>query len=218
MDAHNIFAVHSILQLIYHRNKNQHRKTKWWKWLSILKRNTWNLARSLEHVLSLGGIKSSPETYKQYLVTYIFPNCYQAFSMVVADGQFSTLGTVLLGTLARLTKAMGMNKELQTVVQPRKLHVVAPSHAKATEAVDIGEVLARNKESNSSELCTASRLATGHNLKAISKKPKGVMNISAGKENNNKQEHKEHKERKKMKERRKERKKDAIDDLFKGLL
>lgn len=27
-----------LLQLIFHRNKNQHHLAKWWKWLSMLKR------------------------------------------------------------------------------------------------------------------------------------------------------------------------------------
>jgi len=27
-----------ILHLTYHRNKNQHRLTKWWNWLSMLRR------------------------------------------------------------------------------------------------------------------------------------------------------------------------------------
>jgi hypothetical protein len=31
--------VSRLLQLIYHRNKNQHRTQKWWKWLGILRRS-----------------------------------------------------------------------------------------------------------------------------------------------------------------------------------
>lgn len=53
-------AVHSMLHLIFHRNKNQHRRTKWWKWLSILKRATLDLTRS--------GVKSRFVT--------IIPKCY----------------------------------------------------------------------------------------------------------------------------------------------
>ena len=30
--------VTKLLQLIFHRNKNQHHLAKWWKWLSMLKR------------------------------------------------------------------------------------------------------------------------------------------------------------------------------------
>jgi hypothetical protein len=33
-----LLQVHSLLAQIWHRNKNQHRGQKWWKWLSVLKR------------------------------------------------------------------------------------------------------------------------------------------------------------------------------------
>lgn len=29
---------YEILHLFYHRNRNQHRRGHWWKWLSVLKR------------------------------------------------------------------------------------------------------------------------------------------------------------------------------------
>jgi len=37
-----------ILHLVYHRNKNQHRLAKWWKWLSMLKRSVANLLMELQ--------------------------------------------------------------------------------------------------------------------------------------------------------------------------
>jgi ribonuclease MRP protein subunit RMP1 len=46
MDSQEILAIHSILHLIFHRNKNQHHGAKWWKWLSVLKRATLDVARS----------------------------------------------------------------------------------------------------------------------------------------------------------------------------
>src|SRR6266516_1030955 len=33
-----LLQVHSLLAQIWHRNKNQHRGQKWWKWLSVLRR------------------------------------------------------------------------------------------------------------------------------------------------------------------------------------
>lgn len=64
MDSQEILAVHSILHLIFHRNKNQHHRTKWWKWLSILKRATLDLTRS-----------NAVESQK-HLATYVIPRCY----------------------------------------------------------------------------------------------------------------------------------------------
>lgn len=36
-----------IFQLIYYRNKNQHRHASWWKCFSLLKRNTCKLVQEL---------------------------------------------------------------------------------------------------------------------------------------------------------------------------
>ncbi|OQE43697.1 hypothetical protein PENCOP_c003G07288 [Penicillium coprophilum] len=123
MDSKEILAVHSTLHLIFHRNKNQHRRTKWWKWLSILKRATLDLARS--------GVKS-------HLANHIIPRCYIAFSTVVADNQFSTLGIVLLAALARLSKITGVSHQLkvQPVASKAKIAPVVPKE-------DLGERIRR---------------------------------------------------------------------------
>lgn len=63
-----VLSVHVMLHLIFHRNKNQHRRTKWWKWLSILKRATADLAQSL----ATGAV----EPQKQHLATHIIPRCF----------------------------------------------------------------------------------------------------------------------------------------------
>lgn len=79
METEEIFAVHSMLHLIFHRNKNQHGRTRWWKWLSILKRVTWNIAESLDQKLSLssyGGTECPAESHKQYLAVHVAPKCY----------------------------------------------------------------------------------------------------------------------------------------------
>lgn len=39
--------ISKIFQLIYYRNKNQHRHASWWKCFSLLKRNTCKLAQEL---------------------------------------------------------------------------------------------------------------------------------------------------------------------------
>ncbi|KAJ5755297.1 hypothetical protein N7533_004840 [Penicillium manginii] len=98
MDPQEIQSVRSILHLIYHRNKNQHQKAKWWRWLSMLKRTVSVLA-------SLDPKKLATSSHLQHLHLHLIPKCYQAFSTVVADNQFSTLGIVLFAALARLAKA-----------------------------------------------------------------------------------------------------------------
>lgn len=69
MDTQEIQAVHAVLHLIYHRNKNQHQPAKWWKWLSRLKRTAADLG-SQDTGLAV------PAAYKQYLAAYLIPRCY----------------------------------------------------------------------------------------------------------------------------------------------
>jgi hypothetical protein len=40
-----LLQVQSLLARIWHRNKNQHRGQKWWKWVSVLKRSMRDLVR-----------------------------------------------------------------------------------------------------------------------------------------------------------------------------
>lgn len=68
MDHQEILAVHSSLHLIYHRNKNQHQRAKWWKWLSMLKRTA----------LNLGSADSAKRAsaYRQHLASHLAPRCH----------------------------------------------------------------------------------------------------------------------------------------------
>lgn len=78
MEVEEVSAVHSMLHLVFHRNKNQHGRTRWWKWLSILKRLTLNLAKSLEQKssLSYGGNDSPVDMHKRHLAMHVAPRCY----------------------------------------------------------------------------------------------------------------------------------------------
>ncbi|PYI10898.1 hypothetical protein BO78DRAFT_360301 [Aspergillus sclerotiicarbonarius CBS 121057] len=203
MDVNKVSAVHSILHLIFHRNKNQHRGTKWWKWLSILKRDTLKLAKSLDRRPSHGGAESSADKYRHHLAIHVIPKCYLAFSTVVADGQFSTLGTVLLATLARLTRATGIDKELKVSSQPGKTFTGPVCGIDAQKNEDVGVVLCRREDS--SVPMRPSRTKDSNNSrrthhKSGSKEPKSAVGLDG------------------KKKRKKKPTKDAIDDLFDSLL
>ncbi|KAJ5092246.1 hypothetical protein NUU61_007116 [Penicillium alfredii] len=181
MDSKEILAVHSTLHLIFHRNKNQHQRTKWWKWLSALKRITLKLANALD---DRAFDATAAHAYKQHLATSLIPRCFQAFSTVVADNQFSTLGVVLLAALARLTKATRIAHERKSQPRAKPLPKGPPAVASAKE--DLGERVSRSGDSRMdiAELTEASSQSTKKTQKAKTKK----------------------------------RKKNAIDDLFNGLL
>ncbi|OXN05344.1 hypothetical protein CDV58_04396 [Aspergillus fumigatus] len=188
------FGVNNGLR-IFHRNKNQHGNTKWWKWLSILKRITLKLAKSLEtdafHTVRL---------YKEHLALHVIPNCYLAFSRVIADGQFSTIGIVLIAALARLTKATGIDKEMNSL-HGKKMAFRPSTCLKNLQQEDVGEVVSRLSESFiplpsfQSGKQAGSEEPNSHQREAketatVAVKPSG----------------------------QKKRKKNAIDDLFNGVL
>lgn len=41
-------AISDSLHLLYHHNKNQHRQSKWWKWLTMLRRGVGKLFQELQ--------------------------------------------------------------------------------------------------------------------------------------------------------------------------
>lgn len=68
MDHKEILAVHSLLHMVYHRNKNQHKRSLWWKSLSMLKRIALDLAsRSSE---------PRADAYRLHLAQHLAPKCY----------------------------------------------------------------------------------------------------------------------------------------------
>ncbi len=63
--------VSKLLQLVFHRNKNQHRLAKWWKWLSILKRSV----RKLLHEIA-GKETEAVKTRVCYMAELLVPRCH----------------------------------------------------------------------------------------------------------------------------------------------
>lgn len=119
-DANGLHEVSNLLELVYRRNKNQHRVANWWRQLSMLRRRVAQLAQGLEHV----DLKVAPvRTRIHHMQTTVLPRCYRwvhfdwvmsamavrlplmpsrAFTQLVADSQFSPVGLVLVSTLAML--------------------------------------------------------------------------------------------------------------------
>lgn len=129
-------TVTHILAGLNHRNKNQHRGTKWWPAFNMLRRSLQKLMLDLEaaiqrvEVLSL----SVPTTTKQmkkaasststtvkpvkqpeldrvveravWMKAVLGPRVYETFSHLTADRQFAHLGLVLIGVLAQVEAAM----------------------------------------------------------------------------------------------------------------
>ncbi|KAL4759866.1 uncharacterized protein BDW70DRAFT_138768 [Aspergillus foveolatus] len=208
MEEDEVFRIYSMLHLIFHRNRNQHGRTKWWKWLSILKRAVWNLAMSLSSSKQ-GDFRTSAETYKQYLADRVLPRCYLAFSVVIADVQFSALGTVLFAILAQLSKSTGIAEEFKLPSPVETSHNLLASYSGLpTRIDDIGEALPRPAEPSEVAQDFQLQLPVQPVLE-VSNKPSASQTLDATKP--------EKKKKKKKTETKKQRRKNAIDDLFDGL-
>ncbi|KAL4998987.1 hypothetical protein BDV10DRAFT_59802 [Aspergillus recurvatus] len=214
MEEDELFRIYSMLHLIFHRNRNQHGRTKWWKWLSILKRAVRNLTMSLNSSKQ-GDFRTSAEPYRRYLADRVLPRCYLAFSIVIADVQFSALGTVLLATLAQLSKSTGIDKEFKLLSPVETSHEPVPfSHTGApTEMEDIGEALSRPVE-ESEVVQDFETQQTIQPVLAVSDKPSAYKTLDTTKPKKKEMEKKKQQKEKKKKKQRK----NAIDDLFDRLL
>ncbi|KUI65259.1 Ribonuclease MRP protein subunit RMP1 [Cytospora mali] len=130
-----VTAAH-ILDGFAHRNKNQHRGTRWWGPFSMLRANLHKVLPDLEgavqraEVLStstLGGTAAKrrkteggggghvgvkrPELDRvvqraQWVHDVVGAKAYEAFTQVAADRQFAQLGLALIGVLAQVEAAI----------------------------------------------------------------------------------------------------------------
>ncbi|RPB16048.1 hypothetical protein P167DRAFT_602707 [Morchella conica CCBAS932] len=140
-----------LLHLLFHRNKNQHRSGKWWKWFGMLRRNI----RKLLHPSAEDG---DANKRVEYMRRVLVPSCYSAFTSVVADTQFAPLGLTLLAILARVHAIVGPEKKEALVVKVKvkevaKVVVKETSYQKRETLVeladggeDFGEAIVRREE------------------------------------------------------------------------
>jgi len=146
-------SISQILSAAAHRNKNQHRLAKWWKPFSVLRRNLYKLISELETLSAneerLGETKKTTasrevvERRAEFMVEWVVPKCYLAFSAVVADNQFASLGLMLVGTLARAQKVIKpLRKEIE---RDKDAEPDLNDALMGQEGLDFGEVIKREE-------------------------------------------------------------------------
>ncbi|ATZ58792.1 hypothetical protein BCIN_16g04770 [Botrytis cinerea B05.10] len=156
----SLLSLTHLLHLTHHRNKNQHRLSKWYISFGILRRQVSRLLSIIpEHVMesSRGKVKGKARERKereerelQSLVKFIqedvVPGCYLAFSQLVANNQYATLGLMLMGCLARLYKVLGALRVLTAEEIAEQAGVVkeTPQLNEAEIVEDMGEKIMRD--------------------------------------------------------------------------
>lgn len=123
---------------------------------------------------------------------------------MVADGQFSTIGTVLLAALARLVKATGTDRDMKILSQAeKKTNNKPPSlpSIKPPKKEDVGELIHRTEDitqpADYPESRASAELVT--RTQDTTKESRSTVDVEA-------------------KVPKKKKRKNAIDDLFAGIL
>ncbi|KAF7889214.1 hypothetical protein EAF00_009514 [Botryotinia globosa] len=156
----SLLSLAHLLHLTHHRNKNQHRLSKWYISFGILRRQVSRLLSIIpEHVMesSRGKVKGKARERKereerelQSLVKFIqedvVPGCYLAFSQLVANNQYATLGLMLMGCLARLYKVLGALRVLtaEEIAEQGRVVKETPQLNEAEIEEDMGEKIVRD--------------------------------------------------------------------------
>ena len=121
----------SLLHLIHHRNKNQHRRSPWYKNFSLFRRHLSALLTDYTTLLATpttnlerARLRTQTPTLQLQISKHLdfwrdvlVGRWQQAFSQVVADGRFSVIGLVMLGCLAGVCRVVGVVEGLEVLGQ-----------------------------------------------------------------------------------------------------
>ncbi|KAI9810955.1 MAG: hypothetical protein M1827_005686 [Pycnora praestabilis] len=207
-DITELREVFEILYLLMHRNKNQHRLTHWWKWISMLRRH---LTKLLQEATAREHIKCAARV--EYLRDLLIPKCHRALTNVVADSQFSVLGLVLLANVARINRIV-RGDHLQPEAETREGFISIKTGVEPSSIAreDSGEAIER--DSTYEAASSSSDLALGR-----------ICGLGVGEIGKTKAERRDEGIEKakgammtlQRAPRRKPKSADAIDELFRGL-
>ncbi|KAK6436144.1 Ribonuclease MRP protein subunit rmp1 [Oleoguttula sp. CCFEE 5521] len=117
----------SLLRLFHHRNKNQHRRSIWYRHFSTFHRQLTKLLNLHSTVSATPTTHTERAKHKARLpelrirITQtldlwqdvLVPKWAHTFGQLIADGQFAVLGMVLTGALAGVCGTLGINARLE---------------------------------------------------------------------------------------------------------
>jgi ribonuclease MRP protein subunit RMP1 len=200
----DLLQIFNILTLAYHRNKNQHRRSRWWKELSLLRRNLRRLLAESEKEKEKE--KEGFEKRTSFLREWLLPRCWEAFSGLVGDNQYAALGLMLLGALARLGRVLGLDlKAEEAAGEPnvgheasREENMAVLGHEGVRVDEDLGVPLARE------EIVETAEAQKKQNEKENARSQGEAAVVET--------------EKLPPRKKRKKKHRDAIDELFSGLV
>ncbi|EWC45114.1 hypothetical protein DRE_06253 [Drechslerella stenobrocha 248] len=124
----------NLLHLVLYKSRNQHRASRWLRWLRMLKRSLERLILLLEHIPPANGGSENPAdddddddddddngekelrdaltadasaaALLSHLHVAIVPGCHTAFTHLVTSTQYAGIGMLLLACLARIHSSL----------------------------------------------------------------------------------------------------------------
>ncbi|KAK5166198.1 RNase MRP subunit [Saxophila tyrrhenica] len=163
----------SLLHLFNHRNKNQHRRSVWWRHFSLFRRHleqtvsdyqtldetpTTHLERTRKRTkdeITRTRISQRLNLWQEVLV----PKWHHAFSQLVADSRFAVLGVVLLAALSQTCQILGITEAFEDLGQAEAEKAIEKfgqeywvdgfqAAGRGSDGEDLGVVVAREEEVN----------------------------------------------------------------------
>ncbi|KAK3676322.1 Ribonuclease MRP protein subunit rmp1 [Recurvomyces mirabilis] len=163
--------LNDILHLFQHRNKNQHRRSVWWRHFSVYKKRLEQIVSRLSELREVPSThlartkkQAEDESVKFHLQQslglwrdVLVPGWQHAFSQLAADGRFAVLGLVLLSVLAESCRLLGITAAFEDLGQHEIEQVLEqfgeewqPGRAGPggldKQREDVGEVIIRDAE------------------------------------------------------------------------
>ncbi|KAB5570338.1 hypothetical protein GE09DRAFT_704328 [Coniochaeta sp. 2T2.1] len=170
----SLAAAVGILDLFAHRNKNQHRLSKWWAPFDMLRRNARKVIPDVEaciesqtKIAALEAKKKKTATREKakekddelrkkmqlrarWLGDEIVPRAYLAFTQLAADNQYAHLGLALVGVLAQVNAAIELlvppeETDSDDAVPAAGKTVPGNGTIDATDVTDMGVAISREE-------------------------------------------------------------------------
>ncbi|KAG9235507.1 hypothetical protein BJ875DRAFT_542060 [Amylocarpus encephaloides] len=221
-------TLHQTLHLLHHRNKNQHRLTKWYKYFSEFRRHSQKLISEAQNYISARNLSKKSKFTEAAEVKLkgrlefccsMVERWYFAFSTVVADNQYASLGLMLIGCLARfqsvtrdLCDEYGFEIEVlgdETMNEAGEVPVLQAEQEGAKED-DLGEIISREDVVEGFDDSVLVQDETPPDVKSEKKKKRKKAEEEIVVE--------EVTPEKRQKKKKKRKKGDAFDDLFGSLI
>ncbi|KAF2736949.1 hypothetical protein EJ04DRAFT_533334 [Polyplosphaeria fusca] len=124
-DKQSLVDIHELLEHLFVRNRNQHRRSLWFKSLQMFRKQLGLLIREMESKKSRAARENLLQQRLQFWDERHVHQWYLSFTQLVAAGPFAVIGLVLMACVARVCRITGItdlyeeigSEDMQEVLQ-----------------------------------------------------------------------------------------------------